>query len=328
MSFMKSQKNLAFVIAMIAGLGACATFASAQDNVQGPETRPSRLTVERITEGVYSGRGGVGAWGGIIVGTEGVIVIDPQETPAQREKLFAEIAKITPKPVTHVIITHANPDHVRGLFGLPREVTIMGQENMAREMDLATKFVEEHAEWRYYLPTFVYDKRADLKIHGVNLTLLHWAPAHTSGDTSIYLPDKKLVFIGDLGNAIPNVHLENFGSSEGMIETYKGLIALDADTYVPGHGERLTKAGMQKILDNAIAMKAKIKQLFDEGKSLNDIRKAMGENVTPASPNITPPRLTFVGVVYRELSKGPICTGTKGGLPACAPNYSWLDLKE
>jgi glyoxylase-like metal-dependent hydrolase (beta-lactamase superfamily II) len=284
--------------------------------------------VEKLVDGVYTGRGGVGAWGGIIIGDRGVIVVDPQETPAQREIMFREIEKLTPLPVTHVILTHANPDHVRGIFGLPRDVVIMGHENLALEMDLATKFVEEHPWWRYYLPTFVYDKRADLKIHGVNITLLHWAPAHTSGDTSIYLPDKKLVFIGDLGNDVPNVHLENFGSSEGMFETLRGLIALDAEIYQLGHGNKKTKADMQKILDNGLAMKAKVKQLVEQGKTFREVRAAMGENVTPVSANITPPRFSFVGVLYREITGKPICEGTKGGLPACSPNYSWADLKE
>ena len=324
---LKHQRNLVFALAITAGLSAYATSANAQvqENILPP---PTRLTVERIADGVYSGRGGVGAWGGIIIGTEGVIVIDPQETPAGRERLFAEIAKLTPKPVTHVIITHANPDHFRGLIGLPREVTIIAHENAARDMDMMTNFMAEVPLWRYYLPSFTFDKKAEITIHGVKMQLLHWAPAHTSGDTSIYLPDKKVVFVGDLANPIPNIHLKNYGSSEGMLVTLKGLVDLDADTYVRGHGERAPKAEMQKILADTTVRRAKIKQLFDQGKSLTEAMREMGDAVTPTAANAPPPRLTFTGIVYRELTNGAICTGKKGGLPACAPNYSWLHLNQ
>jgi glyoxylase-like metal-dependent hydrolase (beta-lactamase superfamily II) len=47
------------------------------------------------------------------------------------------------------------------------------------------------------------------------------------------------------------IHLEKNGSSEGWIETMKGIVALDADTFVPGHGDLQTKADLQKRLANA-----------------------------------------------------------------------------
>src|SRR6202044_754162 len=98
-----------------------------------------------------------------------------------------------------------------------------------------------------HLPTQVVSKnKENLKIDGVKLELLHWAPAHTSGDLIIYLPSEKIAIAGDViaggKTSDPLIHLEKNGSSEGWIATVKGIVALNADTFIEGHGEVLTKA--------------------------------------------------------------------------------------
>ena len=68
-----------------------------------------------------------------------------------------------------------------------------------------------------------------LKFDGVRVTLLHWAPAHTSGDLVVYLPDQKIVFTGDIvamQRPDPLIHPEKNGLSEGWIETAKGMVKL------------------------------------------------------------------------------------------------------
>ena len=66
-----------------------------------------------------------------------------------------------------------------------------------------------------------------------------------------------------------------------MIESVRGLIALDCDTYVRGHGLLATKADIQKGLDDLVARRDKIIGLYVVGKSLDDAEKIMGERVSP-----------------------------------------------
>ena len=60
---------------------------------------------------------GAGGNTGVIVGQNGVIVVDAKITADAGREIIADIAKITPKPVTHVILTHSDGDHVSGLAG-------------------------------------------------------------------------------------------------------------------------------------------------------------------------------------------------------------------
>jgi cyclase len=282
---------------MAVGLGALATLAAAQ-------VQPAPLSVKLIRGGVYWTAGGDGGNTGFIVGQDGVFVIDAKTTPESAKEMLAEIAKVTLKPVTHVILTHSDGDHVNGLAGFPKGLTIIAQEGCKKEMEESLSGPRPAP--RDYIPTHTVGKRESLVIDGVRAQLLHWVPAHTSGDLITYLPDQKIVFVGDIisSNATyAGVHLEKNGSTAGWIETVKGILALDADTFVTGHGELQTKADLQKKLAVTEERRAKIKELVAQGKSLDEAKKALGDTDKETRlPNglVFP---TFTENVYKELSK-------------------------
>ena len=299
-------KNLTLSAAAILALCFLASAAGAQGT-------PRPVSVKPLHDGVYWVEGGVGSNTGFIIGTDGVIVFDPKESVDSAKQVLAEIAKLTPKPVTHVIVSHSNPDHVKGLPAYPKGVTIISQQNAAKDIELmafyAVHTVDSAPDWRAFVPTQTVDTRADTKIDGVNIDLVHFAPAHTSGDLVAFLPDQKIVFVGDLFGA--GIHLENNGSSEGMLESLRGLVSLDADTYVRGHAPPATKADMQKILDDMTEKRNKIVKLYSEGKSLEEAEQAMGEKVVPRPPAAPAPLkayrpdrdMNYTEIVYTELAR-------------------------
>ena len=50
-----------------------------------------------------------------VVTRDSVVVIDALGSPVLAKELLEEIARITPKPVSHVVVTHYHADHVYGL---------------------------------------------------------------------------------------------------------------------------------------------------------------------------------------------------------------------
>ena len=218
----------------------------------------------------------MGSNDGIIVGTTGVIVVDTKTTTDSEKEVIAEIAKITPKIVNTAIITHSDGDHVNGLAAFPAGLTIIAQENCKKEMEASAGSRNPAPQDR--LPTKTYNKTDKLTIDGVHIRLYHWAPGHTSGDTVVYLPDEKIVFGGDLlvtNRPDTGIHLEKNGSAAGWIENAKGMIGLDADTYLTGHGKMMTKADVQKKLDLIQNKYNKIKTMAAQGKSLDEIKTSL-----------------------------------------------------
>jgi glyoxylase-like metal-dependent hydrolase (beta-lactamase superfamily II) len=103
--------------ALTLALGAAATTVSAQGGGAGAGT-PQPLAVHQLKPNIYwvEGSGGNSA---VIVGNNGVIVVDTKTTAAADAELIADVAKITPKPITTVILTHSDGDHVNGLASFP-----------------------------------------------------------------------------------------------------------------------------------------------------------------------------------------------------------------
>jgi glyoxylase-like metal-dependent hydrolase (beta-lactamase superfamily II) len=287
---------LGFACLLIACMIALATPVSAQG--------PAPLSVKPLSGGVYYTEGGDGGNTGIIVGKDGVIVVDAKTTADAAKEMLAEIAKLSPKPVTHVILTHSDADHANGLAGFPKGLTIIAQEGCKKEMEESLS--SPRPAPRDYLPTHTVKTKESTTIDGVRVELLHWAPAHTSGDLITYLPDQKIVFAGDIlieSQPFTLIHGEKNGTSAGWVETVKGMLALNADTFVPGHGDVQTRADVQKRLAAVEKRRADIKTLVAQGKSVEDVKKALNDTEKPiVLPNgvVFP---TFTDVVYKEFSK-------------------------
>ena len=265
----------------------------------------------QLSSNVYWVEGG-GGNSGVVIGDKGVLVIDAKTTEAGGKELLESIAKITPKPVTTVIETHSDGDHVNGIAAFPASVTVIAHENNKKEQDTALSAGGRGAPPAGQLPTHLVTKNHETyRFEGLTLELYHWAPAHTSGDLVVFPPSEHVVFTGDIiatQMADPLIHLEKNGSSAGWIETVKGMLALDATQYVPGHGNVQDKGAVEKRLADATAKRAKIQQMVSQGKSLEEIKAAVDPQ--SAAPSAAPAGrgggrggfASYTDVVYRELT--------------------------
>ena len=303
------------LIALIA-LGAFAASGMAQ---QPPPQAPPPITMKQLKPDVWVGLGGAGGNSTIIIGKTSVIVVDAKQTEAGAKDLLAEIGKITPKPVATVILTHSDGDHVNGLVAYPAGVKVIAHENNKKEQETVIAAGGRGAPPPDRLPSQVTTKEKEaMTIDGMKLELYHWAPAHTSGDLMVYLPAQKIVATGDIivtnrADDNPNIHQEKNGSTAGWLTNVKGMIGLNADTYVTGHGDLLTRADLQRKLAVTTARREKIAAMIKEGKSLEEIKAALPDAPAPGAParGAAPagagrggaPPVTYVDIAYAELTK-------------------------
>jgi glyoxylase-like metal-dependent hydrolase (beta-lactamase superfamily II) len=316
-------RELALGLAAIAALVSVATLADAQQqwpkgvsdkDIQSLQAlidayrRQDPLKVTKLGENLYlakGGRGGNDANVGFAVGQNGVIFVDSKNSPESEKDVLDEIAKITPEPVNTAIILHS--DHEKGVIALPAGLTIIAQENTKKEMEVSTA---RDAVPRDYFPTKIIAKDETMTIDGVRVRLLHWAPAHTGGALVAYFPAQKVVFAGDLlVTDFPltgtQIHPELHGSVAGWIESVERMYALDADTYVSGHGDLFTKSDVRTKLVLMQDKWDKMKSMVAQGKSLEEIKTALGESTPPPQRNaerIPPPSVT-TEVIYYEMTK-------------------------
>ena len=250
---------------------------------------PPPITMKQLKPDVWAGLGGAGGNSTIIIGKTGVIVVDAKQTEAGAKDLLAEIAKITPKPVTTVIITHSDGDHVNGLVAFPAGIKIIAHENNKKEQEAALAAGGRGAPPADGCrPRSTTKNKETMTIDGVKLELYHWAPAHTSGDLIVYLPDEKIVSTGDIvvtnrADDNPNIHFEKNGSTEGWLANVKGMIGLNADDlrHRPRRPADQGRSSAEARRDHG-ASGAKIAAMVKEGKTLDEIKAALPDAPAPA----------------------------------------------
>jgi len=265
------------------------TFASTGD--LGEKT----VTFATLGEGAYAYTAEGDPNTGVIVGDDGVMVIDTQATPHMARKVIERIRAVTDKPVKYILMTHYHAVRVLGAAAYEAEAVIAsrltyemicerGQFDYDSELGRFPRLFEgaetiPGLTW----PTIVFDGKITVDLG--NRPVEIWSPGkgHTQGDTVAWLPDQKVLYAGDLVEygATPytgDAHLTDWPA------TLDALRALKPEKLVPGRGDALMTPAQ---CEEAMAMtQAFISDLFDtarqaraDGKSLketyNTIKAAM-----------------------------------------------------
>lgn len=180
---------------------------------------------------------------GFLIGRDGVLVTETGGSLADGQWLRAEIAKRTPKPITHVVLTHVHPDHVFGAGAFVQDKPVfIGHAKLAEALGARGEFyrqrlVELLGEARtgpVIYPTLSVADTAEIDLGDRRLTFTAHGPAHTSCDLSMRDSGSGLLFPADLlfVNRIPSLD----GSLRGWLKEIERLKAMGATRAVPGHG--------------------------------------------------------------------------------------------
>jgi cyclase len=259
---------------------------------QAPPQEP--VTVQNIRGNIYQVKGGSGANTGFYVGRKEVVVIDAKMTEESAKRMIGEIQKITPNPIKRILLTHSDRDHVNGLTAFPPGAAVVSHEETRRYMNEAFK----GDTLRAFLPGFTFASRAAVYADTDRIELIYFGPAHTSGDAVILFPRDKVAFVGDLLTVgrDPLIHLSKNGTSFGLVKTLKAILRLDADVFLSGHSDPAGRSDIEAEIRLIQEKQAKVKELVDRKKTLDDVKKAFNVPEGGRWPSLAE-------VIYRELTE-------------------------
>ena len=250
--------------------------AYGQQKKQPPQYRqePAPVSVHKISKHVYEVRGGAGANCAFIVGDEEVYVIDAKMIDQSARDLISDIKATTDKPITNLLITHSDGDHVNGIPGFPADINIISHDNSAGHI----KKANESEGIKISPPNMTFFHQLNLYSRDLEINLFYFGCAHTDGDVVIFVPDDGVAIIGDLffKGMDPLIHKHKNGSSEGLISVLQKIIDLNAEKYLSGHAEPAKKAEIESLRKTVIEKRDKVKAMVKDGISLDDIKKAFG----------------------------------------------------
>ncbi len=246
--------------------------------VMGDEPR-----VVRVAPNVYAfigARGGANS--GFVITERGVVVIDTQGPRELALLLKEKIRKITEKPILHVINTHYHGDHTFGNQFFAGTGEIIAHENTRTSLIEKDRIHRERFR-RFFgersldgfvltLPTLTFIHTLTLRMDGKSMVIIHPGIAHTDGDAVVFLPEDRVVFSGDIvyKDRLPWL---GDGDTEGWLRALDMLMELDADVYVPGHGDIGGKETVRALKEYLLSLRGEVKRLMEQGKGLEEIKR-------------------------------------------------------
>jgi glyoxylase-like metal-dependent hydrolase (beta-lactamase superfamily II) len=179
--------------------------------------------------------------GGIVIGSDGVLVIDPFQTPELGEMMISTVKSLTDKPIKYVLNTHYHSDHTgaNSVF-VKREIPVLGR-GVIREYIQSGK----NNTGGITPPTVIINSQTDLWL-GDRQVRIERVDGHSAGtDLVAYVPDAKVLFTGDMvfNKRIPYTADSDIRQWQGSL--YRLIATYPDAKVVPGHGDVTNVTGLQ-----------------------------------------------------------------------------------
>jgi glyoxylase-like metal-dependent hydrolase (beta-lactamase superfamily II) len=214
---------------------------------------------------------------GFVITPDGVLVVNATNSPFHAREVLYEIRHRTEAPVRYVIDTGSASDETMGnqvfadlkanILSTPRiqaEIRDRGQALLQRQAG-SEEFQHRLRGIHITPPNQTFESTAELTLGGQTIRVIAFAGLDA---VAVQLPSARVVFLGDLfqNHYVPKLDSRNVGH---WIEALREAEALDADVYVPGHGDPGSKQQLRDFRGFLEWLTHEIQTRQAKGMSLN-----------------------------------------------------------
>jgi glyoxylase-like metal-dependent hydrolase (beta-lactamase superfamily II) len=251
------------------------------------------LEVQKVTDDVYAIVGemdqrspenlGNNATFGVIMTDDGVVLVDPGGSYKGAAQIEQALRTVTDKPVV-LVIDSGGQDHrwLGNGYWKEKGARIIAskaaeEDHKARASDQLTMLErlitpEGLAGTRDVYADETFESEHQETIGGTRLVIRHTGAAHTPGDSFVWLPDKRVVFTGDIVYVERLLGVMSESKTSSWIEAFEAIAALDPEHVVPGHGHATTLAQARAdTYDYLVFLRGAVKSLYDAGRGIDAI---------------------------------------------------------
>ena len=175
----------------------------------------------------------------LIEGPQRVLIDPGHRNLFEHVRRGLALLDLTIRDIDAVICTHAHPDHLEAipLFKEKPALFTLHQDEwqwmttVGKQMSAAFGIDLDEFQPDFFL------KEGTLSLDGLELKILH-TPGHSPGSVVLYWPVAKALFTGDLvfKEGVGRTDLPG-GDGTRLKQSIKGLMSLDVEWLLPGHGE-------------------------------------------------------------------------------------------
>lgn len=247
--------------------------------------------IEKIADGVYTSIGITAPYWyestahnnnlGFVIGKDSVLVWNAGASYLLAQSFHKEIKKITDKPVKYVVLENSQGHAILGSnYWKEQGATIVAQEIVKEE-------IEEKGQWvfnrlkkalrdkfdgtKLIMPDKFFKDNMKFDLGEKIVEAKYFGYAHEHSDISLWLPEEKIIFAGDLAFNNRLLPIFEITETQEWLIAWEKFSALDAKIVVPGHGDTTDMATVTKYTkDYLVYLREKIEEILDEDGGLND----------------------------------------------------------
>lgn len=255
---------------------------------------PYTRGLHRLTEHCHAWLVPDGTWGwsnaGLVTGDGESLLVDTLFDLAMTREMLAGLAPVTQdRPIRTVVNTHANGDH---WFGneLVGDAEIIASQATAEEMatngpDLIqgmlaqpgalgrfTQHIFEPFDFSGITPTVAtrtFGGELIVDIGGTSAQVIALGPAHTRGDSVVFVPSERVLYAGDL-LFIGGTPISWAGPISNWITACDRMVALEPEFVVPGHGPVVAAQDIHQVREYLVWVQGEAQARYDMGMSPED----------------------------------------------------------
>ncbi len=276
----------AFLIAFVATGVQAEASGSGQPDTQGLEPVKVTETIWAIV-GPLTNRTpenlGNNATFGLVITSEGLILVDSGGTRKGAEALHAVIKSISDKPIKYVINTGGQDHRWFGNDYFSRQgAKIISSEAAAVDhkqrfndqvLRLTALIGDENfagTEARY--ADILFNDSYRLTLGDTSIEVFHKGQAHTPGDSYVWIPDSGVVFSGDIVYVDRMLGIGEQSNSRSWVEVFEAMAALKPEVVIPGHGGPVSLEKAKKdSYDYLVTLRERVAGFIDEGGDISEV---------------------------------------------------------
>jgi cyclase len=238
--------------------------------------------MEQIAQGVYVHEYASGNVGFVLT-DEGVICIDSPMMPSDIEDWRTKIASVTRDPIAVLIQTDYDQARAIGPYFIDATLVahdavcdrlkIYGSDKTLNQINEMIKADGGAGNWQARMPDITYSEQ--LLLHrGERQIHVLYGGGHSCATSIVYLPQDELIFSGDLIFCSQHPTM-NYAETKEWVAALNRFHKMPLKTIVPGHGPICTKKAAQPLATYINAMRKRVQESFDGGKSKSETSAAM-----------------------------------------------------
>jgi glyoxylase-like metal-dependent hydrolase (beta-lactamase superfamily II) len=253
---------------------------------------------------------------GIVVGSAAALVVDTGMGPRNGAVVRQRAEELAAGRPLFLTLTHFHPEHGFGAQAFDGRATIVynhdqledlrrrGQPYLEMFRTFGDSVAQELEDVMLVEPQLVYDGAADVLLGGVTAQLRTWGRAHTRSDQTVFLPERRVLFTGDLVERDCFAIFPWFPPDDADVDgdrwiaVLEELERLDPAVVVPGHGGTGDVCVITSVREYMQLLRDETRRLAGEGAGEEEVATTVDRSMRELHPDWAQPEWIATGARY------------------------------